>query len=190
MYKLIIFDLDGTLTEYKTGHVLPGVYEWFKAHPDQQCAIASNQGGVGLRQMMLEGGYGNPEAYPTARSVEMAVERVIEKLGRDGEMAFEISYAYKTKKGAWNTPPQGEEESRNWSHGWRKPNPGMLLALMERAGVTPEETLMVGDWEEDVQAAERAGCAFEWAFVFFDRPAPEPRQKESAKPRGDWSVIE
>lgn len=49
----------------------------------------------------------------------------------------------------------------------RKPEPGLLISLMYRMRVPPEETLFVGDKESDKQAAENAGCAFMWAKDFF-----------------------
>jgi phosphoglycolate phosphatase len=38
-----------------------------------------------------------------------------------------------------------------------KPNPRMLLELMEAAGVAPSDTLMIGDTEYDLQMARNAG---------------------------------
>jgi len=40
-----------------------------------------------------------------------------------------------------------------------KPSPGMLLHLMQRVGVDPEETLMVGDTTHDMELARNAGTA-------------------------------
>jgi D-glycero-D-manno-heptose 1,7-bisphosphate phosphatase len=51
--------------------------------------------------------------------------------------------------------------------GCRKPAPGLLLALMARFGVGPEQTLFVGDAESDAGAAAAAGVAFQWAEAFF-----------------------
>ena len=52
-------------------------------------------------------------------------------------------------------------------HECRKPKPGMLLEAMEDAGVSADETIFVGDFETDEQAAENAGVRFYWAEVFF-----------------------
>jgi len=41
----------------------------------------------------------------------------------------------------------------------RKPQPGMLLAMMRELQAEPTETLYVGDSLRDVQAAHAAGCA-------------------------------
>jgi phosphoglycolate phosphatase len=42
--------------------------------------------------------------------------------------------------------------------GLPKPHPDMLLALMERLGVAPRETLMVGDTTHDLDLARNAGA--------------------------------
>ncbi len=42
---------------------------------------------------------------------------------------------------------------------FRKPNPGMLLQLMTTHQLTPDQVLMVGDSDVDIQAAKRAGVA-------------------------------
>ena len=50
----------------------------------------------------------------------------------------------------------------------RKPSPEMLLFLMERLGVRPEQGVMVGDSEVDVQAARAAGlacAAVSWGYT-------------------------
>ena len=39
-----------------------------------------------------------------------------------------------------------------------KPHPRMLLELMEEVGVTPEQTIMVGDTEYDMEMATNAGA--------------------------------
>jgi D-glycero-D-manno-heptose 1,7-bisphosphate phosphatase len=54
----------------------------------------------------------------------------------------------------------------------RKPAPGMLLGMLERRAVAPQEALFVGDLPIDAEAARRAGIPFAWAQEFFARPAP------------------
>jgi phosphoglycolate phosphatase len=49
--------------------------------------------------------------------------------------------------------------SRCADEGLPKPDPDMLLALMEQAGVEPEATLMIGDTTHDLQLAQNAGVA-------------------------------
>jgi phosphoglycolate phosphatase len=43
--------------------------------------------------------------------------------------------------------------------GFPKPNPDMLLQLMDRVGAEPRETLMIGDTTHDVELARNAGVA-------------------------------
>ncbi len=51
------------------------------------------------------------------------------------------------------------DATRCADEGFPKPHPDMLLHLMDRLGVTPEETLMVGDTTHDLQLARNAGTA-------------------------------
>jgi phosphoglycolate phosphatase len=51
----------------------------------------------------------------------------------------------------------------------RKPDPAGLLALMDRAGATPERSLMVGDSRIDLETARQAGvrcCIVTFGFGF------------------------
>ncbi len=43
--------------------------------------------------------------------------------------------------------------------GFPKPHPDMLLTLMQRCGVAPDETLMVGDTTHDLELARNAGAS-------------------------------
>jgi phosphoglycolate phosphatase len=43
--------------------------------------------------------------------------------------------------------------------GFPKPHPDMLLALMERLGVSPADTLMIGDTTHDLELARNAGVS-------------------------------
>ncbi|HEV2129452.1 MAG TPA: HAD-IA family hydrolase [Longimicrobiaceae bacterium] len=42
----------------------------------------------------------------------------------------------------------------------RKPAPGMLLDIMRHFGIAGDETLSIGDTENDCEAARRAGVRF------------------------------
>jgi phosphoglycolate phosphatase len=58
----------------------------------------------------------------------------------------------------------------------RKPNPDGLLALMDRAGASAAETLMVGDSVTDLRTARAAGtaaCMARYGFGFAQMPADE-----------------
>jgi D-glycero-D-manno-heptose 1,7-bisphosphate phosphatase len=49
----------------------------------------------------------------------------------------------------------------------RKPEPGMLLAIMDHYDVSSGHTLYVGNHEVDREASGRAGTAFCWSYDFF-----------------------
>jgi len=171
--KLILLDIDGTITEKWTSELLDGVAEWFGDNK-VPVALVTNQGGVGLNYWMVKDGFGSPEKFPTEDEVVGRVIFIARKIDARAYAAF----AFQSKKGNWSPVPGGHEgvntyepggHRSSWERDWRKPNPGMLLQAMADAGVTPADTLMVGDTESDRQAAENAGCAFAWADEFFGR---------------------
>jgi D-glycero-D-manno-heptose 1,7-bisphosphate phosphatase len=149
---LIVFDKDGTLVADVAGRppnaiseqkLLPGVAEKCAELRAQghTLAVASNQGGVA---------YG----YMSFAEAELIVAHAAGLIG--AELAQMCPYH-----------PKGTVEPWNREAACRKPNPGMLLSIMEKAGFGPEDTLYVGDWGTDEQAAEAAGVRFEWASKFF-----------------------
>lgn len=168
-YKLYIFDLDKTLVDFDSDVLLPGVKEWFENRPvDCELAIASNQGGAGLRHWMESGGFGDPEALPTEQDVWARLSKITGLLGR--KIGVYVCFAYHSKKsGQWGPTPIDCDHMPQWDQHGRKPDTGMLVRAMFDANVEPSETLMVGDSAEDHEAAERAGCDFMWAHEFFGR---------------------
>jgi phosphoglycolate phosphatase len=61
--------------------------------------------------------------------------------------------------------------SRCADEGFPKPHPDMLLALMDLAGVGPEQTLMIGDTTHDLELARNAGVSA--LAVAYGAHAPE-----------------
>jgi HAD superfamily hydrolase (TIGR01662 family) len=173
-FKLVIFDVDGTLAEKYVLDLLPGVRAFFHLVYQSGCpqaprlAIATNQGGVGMRRW-LEGRGRKAGQFPTATEIEQRMQGLLEGLGAPPDLPVYVSYRYQNKEGAWAPVPAGQEENPRWQSSWRKPNPGMLQQAMQDAGAEPQETLFVGDRPEDREAAQRAGCAFQWAGDFFAR---------------------
>lgn len=194
-YDLIIFDMDGTLADRDTSHLLSGVRDWFRdVRPSlsAKVVIASNQGGVGLRYWMESGGFGKPEKYPTAKVAENHLFAVMNQcVGPDMECGIDdatLAFAYQSKfSGKWAPTPDIYQKDYHslygrWDATFRKPIPGMLLDFMREYNVNPDRTLMVGDSEDDSSAAIAAGCEFIDAAVFFNRepPRPEPRKRPPA----------
>jgi HAD superfamily hydrolase (TIGR01662 family) len=173
--ELVIFDVDGTLAEMHALELLPGVREFFALVFEQGCsgkpqvAIATNQGGVGMRYWAKSRRKPKYEKYPTAEQIEERMEALLKSLGADGQVPVYVSYRYRTKEGYWTPVGEQQQDQPRWQKDWRKPLPGMLVQAMQDAGVPPEQTLFVGDRIDDQGAAEAAGVSFEWAQDFFSR---------------------
>lgn len=151
--KLYIFDADGTLrrttvpgqpTPDHDGEweLLPKVKERLNKilskEEDAMIGIASNQGGVELGYLS---------------------EKQARKLLND-------LYTELTGK----IPPKGMVQlcpDFNKPSECRKPKPGMLQEIIKHASVSPEQTIFIGDHEDDRLAAKNAGIKFMWAKDFF-----------------------
>lgn len=161
--KLLIFDKDGCLVKSvvnpRTGKShAPNRLEDQEYFEDvsAKCAqlvaeghtlaVASNQGGVAFDIF-------------DAEEAELLVMAAAGYIGASG---YRVCFFH----------PKGKVEPYNVDSYNRKPNPGMLESLMHEFGFLPQDTIMIGDWETDKQAAEAAGCQFEWAHVFFGRVNP------------------
>ncbi len=160
-YDLLIFDVDGTLvTDYNSDQLLPEATGFFSKLPKRgpALALATNQGGVGLRYWMEQNQFGNPEELPTqiqARSRILRIAGQIADLYQYPQVY--IAWAYQSKSsGIWG--PISDDKDPEWSQEFRKPNPGMIIAAMNHNQVSPSRTLMIGDRDEDWQAGRAGGC--------------------------------
>ncbi len=151
----MIFDVDGTLVTTKSGATfrksaddwqwLPGRLEKLRKLRAQgvKLACATNQGGVAF-------------GFMTFADILEANVRMLEDVPLDYTHLFMCV-----------THPKATIDIYRQASADRKPGPGMLLEAMEVFGVKPGETLMVGDREEDEQAAKNAGVSFQWADEYF-----------------------
>lgn len=159
-YDLIIFDADGTLRRATAPGqpcprhenewtLMPGVERGCRAilvehrrrlaHGGSlQVAVATNQAGV------EDGDLTRGEAEGLARSCLLRAFR-----------------------GDWPPAYVRVATSKEESDFDRKPNPGMLLDILDHSGVSAHRTLVVGDGDEDREAAETIGADFAWAGDFF-----------------------
>jgi len=172
--RLMIFDVDGTLVAPHTEELLPLREAFFRRlAPGIAIALASNQGGVGLRYWMETEGWGDPSRLP---SLEQAVGR-LQRLARriaslsQREPRIYMAFAYRSRKGEWGPIPPYSWWDPRWDRDWRKPAPGMLRQALRDSDLQAEEALMIGDRPEDREAAAAAGIPFEPAERFFGREA-------------------
>lgn len=160
-YKLIIFDVDGTVAE--RGSTAPYLHAKETIERVKQfasVAFATNQGGPALKDADW---FGPKNEMPDLETVQVNYQRIADELGGRLYMAL----AYKTTRGDWIYPKALAPDDPRLNHDWRKPGPGMLLQAMADYGVTKEDTIFVGDREEDANAARAAGVCFCFENDFF-----------------------
>jgi phosphoglycolate phosphatase-like HAD superfamily hydrolase len=175
--RLVLFDLDGTLTGQYETDPLPGVERTLVelAEAGARLVGATNQGGVGYRYAYERWGRANAAKYPT-------VEEIVERLKVLGERLPQLEAFYVSLHSGqenfpvprdWRDRPVREERAGDlvvrlgWLAEWRKPAPGMLLQAIEGAGADRADALMVGDRDDDRLAAAAARVRFEWAEGYF-----------------------
>jgi D-glycero-D-manno-heptose 1,7-bisphosphate phosphatase len=151
--KLIIFDVDGTLrrttVEGKPCPHAPGEWELLPGVGEKLSRIALAQKGIRF------GAASNQDQVAYGLLTERMAVQLIEDL-------------FSEAVGASFTPViRVCPHAMDAGCGCRKPEPGMLWSVMRDCGVTPDETLFVGDTELDKEAARRAGVSFVWAWNFF-----------------------
>ncbi len=163
-YKLIIFDVDGTLgdppeldrnspqprRDHARFRKTPDDWQLFPGRKERLAALqadgiktcfATNQGGIAF-------------GYLDAKEMMLWLYNLSFELGTEGnQVCF--------------THPDGKIEQYRKKDYDRKPYPGMLFKAMAHHFVLPCETLFVGDRSDDEQAAQNAGVAFMWADEFF-----------------------
>lgn len=156
-YRLIIFDLDGTLTESKSGKPFRETaddWQWLPGRVERLIqlrvegallALATNQAGV---------------AFPWSKFTEQEMRVELTRIMTDVGLAH-VAVCFTSPNPKALPQYQAANDPR------RKPGPGMLLEAMAACAATPEQTLYVGDRPEDAHAADAAGVAFTWAEDFF-----------------------
>lgn len=163
-FRLIIFDVDGTLTTTKSKETFRRTandWEWLPerleklkelASQGTRFALATNQAGV---------------AFPWSKFSQEEMQAEIDRVGSEIESIYNaVCYSTPNEKAL----PQ----YHNPNDTRRKPGPGMLLEAMgmyrEKYGeLLAEHTLMVGDRSEDQAAASAAGVYFQHAESFFNQ---------------------
>lgn len=163
---LLLCDLDGTLAEKWKPAILPGRVEAL-ARLDRPVAIVTNQGGVHAGHAWRV--RGEPEraaSYPT-------VETIVERLTAVAVALPQVKRAYVAFYVGHDGYPLPENREDvvtlleggvflhgSWRSSWRKPSAGMLHRACCDFGVPPYKALMLGDSDDDRQAAARLDISF------------------------------
>lgn len=167
-YRLVVFDADDTLRQTTVpGKPCPHAPDEWTLKPGVEDLLKGVRWGEPSAPMFGLASNQDQIAYGLV-SLEMA-----ERLLRD------LAYA-----ATGNVP--GTEALQLCPHAreanceCRKPQPQMLLNVMNHYSVDPEDTLFVGNAEEDREAAVRAGVTFMWAADLFraEEPSREAQHQE------------
>ncbi|WP_345955330.1 HAD family hydrolase [Mucilaginibacter sp. PAMB04168] len=146
MNKAIFLDKDGTVIKDVPYNVnpdlitlLPGTIEGLKRLRDDGylLVMVTNQAGVAC-------GYFAETALP---AVEQHLQQIL------GEHDLNLAGFYYCPN-----HPEGTVEPYNVSCNFRKPKPGMLLQAAEELIIDLNQSWMIGDILNDVEAGNRAGC--------------------------------
>ena len=141
----VIFDRDGVLNRDVEYAFRPDQIVWTE---DAAAAVrAVNQAGLYAFVATNQSGIGR--GYYTEADMHALHEWMARELGRDDARLDAIVYS------PWH--PQAEVEAYRRDSDWRKPGPGMILDLLSRFPVDSTRTVMIGDKDTDVQAAQAAG---------------------------------
>jgi len=165
-YSLYLFDLDSTLTESISGGTFPKTVNDRKfmdgredrlkdlAKAGKKMAIITNQGGAAWGFLDMT----DMHNYLAELCISSGIDNYFVCFHDTGEKARTSDRTDKTLT-VPDLTPDGYER--------RKPGPGMLLQAMRHFEIDRQDTIMIGDREEDKSAAENAGTSFMWAWDFF-----------------------
>lgn len=147
--KLVCLDVDGTLVTTKSGETFRKTADdwvWLNGRIEKCEELA----GAGIKIGLATNQAGS----------EAEMQREIEAVAaRIGAEYIGVCYS--------STNAKALPQYHNPADVRRKPGPGMILEAMLHYGVTAEETLMVGDRDDDEGAATAAGVRFIHADEFF-----------------------
>ncbi|MEP7182223.1 MAG: HAD-IIIA family hydrolase [Betaproteobacteria bacterium] len=177
-FRFVVFDWDGTLADSTTliaDSIRAACEDIGEPVPDQSAARYVI--GLGLADAMRHVAPGLPPArhhelteryrhhYLTRDDEIPLFEGVRAMLADLGTAGFLLGVATgKSREGLERAMAQQRlaahfVATRCGDEGFPKPHPDMLLHLIDRVGVEPRETLMIGDTTHDVELAKAAGAA-------------------------------
>jgi D-glycero-D-manno-heptose 1,7-bisphosphate phosphatase len=146
-WRLIIFDLDGTLTSLRLSpvHDAPLILL-----PNVRVKLATLSAGQAILAVATNQVTGRFRGRPyTCAVIEDRLDALAKLLPMIPRRLMRVG---RPRTGSW------------------KPSPGMLMALLRDTATDEQAAMLVGDSESDRQAADNAGMAFAWAWDYFGWP--------------------
>ena len=196
MYKLVIFDLDGTLLDTIGDLAAAGNHTLSllgkPQHPEDSYRHFVGNGIPKLIERMLPAGHDKSEEQ-TAYDLFMqyysqhkcdhtkpypGVPELIKTLRQNGVICGANSNkAHEFSQELIRLNFGGEiTEVIGFGAGFQpKPDPGAALEMIRRTGIPPEQALYVGDSDVDIMTGHNAGiavCSVLWGFRSYDELAP------------------
>lgn len=165
-YSLYLFDMDTTLTETISGKTFPQTVEDRKLMKGRREKLLYLHA-VGKRTAIITNQGGRAWQFFEEEAMDAFLKRLVIALEMD---AFYVCYRDTGEKARASDKTDKALTVPEYYNGFdrRKPGPGMLLQAMDHFGIDRQDTLMVGDREEDKLAAEAAGTSFMWAWDYFN----------------------
>jgi HAD superfamily hydrolase (TIGR01509 family) len=178
--RVVIFDVDGTLIDSNDAHAASWVDTLAEAGHDvpfERIRLMIGMGGDKLLPTATGIEVDSPEGERlTSRRAEIFHQRylptlralpgaraLLERLGRDGRTLVIATSAKREELDAMlrqvGLDGLFEEETSSSDAERSKPDPDIVEAALRRAGVPPDECVMLGDTPYDVEASQRAGVA-------------------------------
>lgn len=195
-YPLVVFDWDGTLAD-STAIIASSIQDALRdmGEPVPDDAAARYVIGLGLADALRS----VAPTLPVNRHGELAALYRARYLGREEDIPLFVGAADMLSdleaSGHWLAVATGKTRKgldralvKNGLHGrfhatrcadegFPKPHPDMLLHLMDRLGVAPRDTLMIGDTTHDLELARNAGV--DAVAVAYGAHDPEGLQRAS-----------
>ncbi len=145
--RAIFFDRDGVLN-VDTGYLFRiEDFDWIKGAPEAIAWAA----GRGYRTIVITNQSGIGRGYYTEDDMHRLHRWMNEDLRQRAGCTIDAFY-----HAPWH-PDASLPAYRQDDHPDRKPNPGMILRAIRDFDLAPEECLMIGDRESDMEAARRSG---------------------------------
>ena len=141
-YKLIMLDRDGVINEDSADYI-KSPEEWIPIAGSLEAIAKLNQ--AGYKVVVVSNQSGIARGYFTEETLQLMHEKMRRELEKFGGFIDYIYYC-----------PHHPDENCEC----RKPKPKMVLEVLRKFQVRPQEVLLIGDSWADVQLAKNVGCDF------------------------------
>jgi D-glycero-D-manno-heptose 1,7-bisphosphate phosphatase len=141
-YKLIMLDRDGVINE-DSAEYIKSPEEWLPVKGSLEAIAKINQ--AGCKIVVVTNQSGIARGYFTEETLRLMHEKMRRELAKFGGSIDDVCYC----------PHHPDENCA-----CRKPKPKMVLDILQKFQIQPQDVLFVGDAWVDFQLAKNVGCDF------------------------------